>query len=82
LDHYALRVAQRLSRLLVDDGLREEVEELSRFIDQISPQRRIDLVVNLREAASRFDAVAARFDLDDVEAVAGERAPVQAALTG
>ena len=82
MDHYALRVAQTLNKLLAGDKLGQEVDELIRYRDQLSPQRVADLVVNLRDAGGRLEAAAKRFGVSDVNGAITEDVPGRPALTG
>lgn len=83
MNDYAYRVAQALSKILDGDKLGQEVDELLRFRDQLSPQRRADLVIHLRGAAARLEVAAERFEDGSVEASlqATEANPPLAALT-
>jgi hypothetical protein len=81
MDDYAYRVAQTANKILAGDKLSQEVDELARYRDQLSRQRRVDLVVNLREAAARFEAAAKRFAVEAASEVA-EVTPPLAALMG
>jgi hypothetical protein len=82
MDAYALRVARAVSKLLVEDKLRREVDELLRLRDQLTAQGRVDLVVNLRAAAQRFEAAAKRFAANEADETAPSMAPTAPALVG
>lgn len=82
MDDHALAVARTANKLLAGDEFGKKVEELVRFIDQLTPQRRVDLVVNLREAAGRLEAAARRFEGGDVNGSHRGAAPALAALIG
>lgn len=82
MSDYAYRVAQAVNKLLAEDKLRQEVDELLRFRDQLPTQRRIDLVVNLRAAAQRFEAAAKQFAVNKADEAAPNTAPTAPALVG
>lgn len=82
MDDYALTVARTANKLLAGDQFGEYVEELLRFRDQLSPQRRMDLALNLRDAAARLAAAAERFAVGGVNGANTEGAPALPATTG